>query len=414
MKRAVALVIVLAIATLIGVALQADNGYVLFRYGDLAAEMSLVALVLFGILAFIVLYALVRLVIRLTRVPRALGEGRRANRARRSNRDFINGLIDVSEGRWEKGEKQVVRAADGSDMALLNYLAAARAAQLQGAHDRRDEYLHKAYELNDKARMAVLLTQAELQIAHRQFELALATLRRIQELKPHHVHALRLLARLYKELGDYEQLHGLLASLRNYKAMPLDRIDEIELDTVAVLMGKAAARQDTVRLDSLWQSLSRHLRARPAATQPYARALIDAGANDAAEEFIRTQLKADWDDELVRLYGLIQSDNPSRLLTRVEGWLKQRNDSAALLLTAGRVAIACELWGKARSYLENSVHNGKRTESYAELARLLESLGEESAAAENYKAALALTVGEKSVLPSAALLPARAAAGSEP
>jgi HemY protein len=390
MKRAVAIVIVLAVATLIGVALEADNGYVLFRYGDLAAEMSLVGLAFFAIVAFIVVYFLVRLAVRLSRAPRSLGESRRLQRHRRANRDFLNGLIDVSEGRWEKGEREVVRAADGSDMSLLNYLAAARAAQVQGAPERRDEYLHKAYELNDRFRMAVLLTQADLQISHRQFELALATLRRIQELKPHHVHALRLLARLYKELGDYEELHGLVRSLRSYRALEPNMIDAIELDTVGRLMATAAVRRDTTRLDKLWRDLPRHVRARPEAARPYAEALIRADANDAAEEFIRTQLKTDWDEELVRLYGLIESNEPAHLLARAEDWLQQHDDSAMLLLTTGRLAMACELWGKARTYLENSVHCGKRTETYVELGRLLESLDEEIKAAEAYKAALNL------------------------
>ncbi|HET6724830.1 MAG TPA: heme biosynthesis HemY N-terminal domain-containing protein [Gammaproteobacteria bacterium] len=394
MKRAVAIVIVLAIATLIGVALNADNGYVLFRYGHTAAEMSLVTLVFFAIVAFVILYILVRLVVRLTRAPRKLGDKRREQRQRRAGRDFINGLIDVSEGRWEKGEREVVKAAEASDTALVNYLAAARAAQLQGAHERRDEYLHKAYELNDVSRMAVLLTQAELQIAHRQFELALATLRRIQELKPHHAHALRLLALLYKELGDYEQLHGLVPSLRNYKAMPADKIDAAELDAATALMAQAAERHDPGRLEVLWRGLSKPLRARPVAARTYAQALIDAEAGDAAEAFLRGRLKAGWDEDLARLYGLARSGDPAAQLARAESWLKQHDDSSALLLTLGRLAMVCELWGKARTYLENSAHFGKRAETFTELGRLLESLNEQPAAAEAYKSALKLTMEE--------------------
>ncbi|HET8552261.1 MAG TPA: heme biosynthesis HemY N-terminal domain-containing protein [Gammaproteobacteria bacterium] len=409
MKRAIGLVIVLAVATLIGVALQADNGYALFSYRGTTVEMSLVALALFCILAFIVVYVLVRFGIRFARLTRGAGERRKDRRQRRANQTFISGLIDVSEGRWEKGEREVMRAADGSDTTLLNYLVAARAAQEQGADERRDEYLHKAYELSDKSRMAVLLTQADLQIAHRQFELALATLRRVQELKPHHSYALRLLARLYRELGDYEQLHSLLDSLRNYHALPAARIDEIELDTVAILMNAAAEARDATRLDKLWQGMAKHLRARPAATHAYARALIQAEAGEAAESFIRAQLKASWDDELARCYGLIPNGDPAKRLARAEGWLNQHGDSAELLLSLGRLAIACELWGNARTYLENSVRHGKRADAWIELGRLLESLDEQPAAAEAYKAALALTA-DMPATPAPRALPLAAAA----
>lgn len=397
MKRAVFLLIVLAAATFIGVALEADNGYALFSYRGTTVEMSLVALAFFIIVAFVVVYVLVRLGGHLARLRRGAGERRRRQRQRRANRGIIDGLIDVSEGRWEKGERELIRAADSGDSALLNYLAAARAAQLQGAHERRDEYLHKAYEINQKARMAVLLTQAELQISHRQFELALATLRRIQELKPRHAYALKLLARLYSELDDHEQLHALLPSLRSHQALTPERIDEIELHTTAVLMEKAAARGDKTALERLWSGLTRRLRVKPAAMHAYAAALIHAGAGAAADEFIRGQLKSGWDEELARLYGRIASDAPAQQLDRGEAWLKQHDDSPALLLSLGRLAIACELWGKARHYLENSLRYGKRPEAYAELGHLLERLGEESAASEAYKSALALTMEQPAV-----------------
>lgn len=404
MKRLIWLLVILAVATFIGVALNADNGYALFSYQGTTIEMSLVALAFFLIVGFVILYFLFRTAGRFARIRRGAGEYRRMKSRQRANRAFIDGLIDVSEGRWEKGEREIVRAADTSDMALINYLAAARAAQLQGAHERRDQYLHKAYEIDDKARMAVLLTQAELQIAHRQFELALATLRRMQELNPRHAYALRLLSRLYAELGDYEQLHALLPSLRKHDALPAQRLDEIELKAATALMSKAAGRGDAATVNSVWNGLSKSLRNEPAATHAYAAALISANAADAADEFIRARLKAHWDEELARLYGTIKTDAPARQLARAEAWLGEHGDSPALLLSLGRLAIACELWGKAKSYLEASVKHGKRPEAYAELGRLLESMGEETGASSAYKSALALTT--ETPAPSRKALPA--------
>lgn len=392
MKRLIWLLVILAVATFIGVALNADNGYALFSYQGTTIEMSLVALAFFLIVGFVILYFLFRTAGRFARIRRGAGEYRRMKSRQRANRAFIDGLIDVSEGRWEKGEREIVRAADTSDMALINYLAAARAAQLQGAHERRDEYLHKAYEIDDKARMAVLLTQAELQIAHRQFELALATLRRMQELNPRHAYALRLLSRLYTELGDYEQLHALLPSLRKQDALPAQHLDELELKAATMLMSKAATRGDTAAINNIWSGLSKNLRNDAVVAHAYAAALIDANAGDAADEFIRARLKARWDEELALLYGTIKTDSSARQLARAESWLNEHGDSPALLLSLGRLAIACELWGKAKSYLEASVSHGKRPEAYAELGRLLESMGEESGASSAYKNALALTM----------------------
>ena len=83
-------------------------------------------------------------------------------------------------------EKNLMRHATDSEMPLITYVAAARAAQLQGEHERRDAHLRRAFEQIPEAHVAVLLTQAELQIAHKQHEQALATLRRLQEVDPDH------------------------------------------------------------------------------------------------------------------------------------------------------------------------------------------------------------------------------------
>jgi len=388
MKTAIYIVLALAAAAFIGVALNGDNGYALFNYRGTSVEMSLVTLAFFLIGSFVLLYLLIRLAIGLRGLYRGAGTQRRLRLRTRANRRLIDGLIDVAEGRWEKGEKQIVRAADASDVALLNYLIAARAAQLQGAHERRDNYLSRAYELSDKARMAVLLTQAELQIAHHQFELALATLRRIQELHPDHDYALRLLARLYSALNDQEQLHALMPTLRKRQVLPAAQLDEMELATAVALMNTAAMRRDVAALTALWDGSDKRLRRSAPAVRGYAAALIAADAHQQADQLIRSELKSRWDDGLAGLFGAVKTDEPSRQLAQAENWLAQHGDSAPLLLSLGRLAIACGLWGKAKSYLETSAKRGGGSDAYAELGRLLESLGEAQAAAAAYRAAL--------------------------
>mgnify|MGYP000727120986 CR=1 FL=1 len=47
------------------------------------------------------------------------------------------------------------------------------------------------------------MTQAELQLADQQLEQALATLKHLRSVAPKHTYVLRLLRRLYEQLGDY-------------------------------------------------------------------------------------------------------------------------------------------------------------------------------------------------------------------
>ena len=112
-------------------------------------------------------------------------------------RQITRGYIEVAEGNFAKGEKLLTRGVRESETPLLNYLAAARAAQLQGDLERRDSWLTMAYEQEPGAASAILLTQAELQISNNELEAALATLQQLREMSPRNAEALKLLAELY-------------------------------------------------------------------------------------------------------------------------------------------------------------------------------------------------------------------------
>jgi HemY protein len=68
-----------------------------------------------------------------------------------------------------------------------------------------------------------------------------------------------------------------------------------------------------------------------------------------------------------------------------------------------------EIWGKARSYLENAIANGAAPEAYAELGHLLEQLGEHEAAREVYRKGLRSLLPHDSRPPIPRAAPARIA-----
>ena len=153
-----------------------DNGYVLIGYGTWTLEASLAFFVLFNMLLFFLFYLTVRGIKGLWTMPHNVRTWNRHRLSRRARGYLTRGLVQLAEGRWHEAEKSLLRHAENSDTPLLNYLAAARAAQSQGAHERRDNHLLLAHESMPSADVAVGLTQAELQLAHHQMEQALATL----------------------------------------------------------------------------------------------------------------------------------------------------------------------------------------------------------------------------------------------
>lgn len=395
MKYAFYVVLALLAAVIIAGVLQVDSGYVLLSWRDTSVEMSLGTLAVLMLVVFFGLYLLTTLVVRLWAFPRRIREAMERRREARSRRSAIRGLIDLAEGRWAESERNLIRHAADSKVPLITYIAAARAAQMQGAHERRDAYLRRAHEREPAAQLAILLTQAELQIAHKQYEHALATLRRLQELDPDHAYGLKLLARLYRKLGDWSALHELVPKLRDTRAMPRTEIDRLESQAVCALLEPLNASSDSSRALSIWNSLPRRLRSEASIVRAYVQLLLKCGEPKTAESVTREALKANWDDELIVLYGLTSGEGVVRQLARVENWLAEKGENAALLLTAGRLCIAAKLWGKARSYLESSIVLGARPEAYEELGRLLKTLGEPEHAMQAFSDGLALSLGQK-------------------
>jgi HemY protein len=307
--------------------------------------------------------------------------------------------VESAAGRWAQAEKTLLRLVDDADIPLLNYLAAARCAQQQGAHARRDRYLQLAHESTAGADLAVGLTQAELQLGHDQYEQALATLNHLRELAPAHNHVLGLLQLVYRRLGDWPRLRELLPELRKRRVLDEKALSELEIQLFHGLLEQAAASQQAERLGEAWAQVPKALRGRSRVLKPYIAALAERGQPEPAEPLLRAAIGKTWDEPLVRLYGLLVGPDPAKQLATAEAWLPDHTESAALLLTLGRLSLHNRLWGKARSYLEAAIEFGAGAEACRDLARLLESLGEAETARALYRKALEQSVGPAPELP---------------
>lgn len=396
MRKSLILLFLAIMAAILTHFMMQDRGYVLINFRGYAFESSLPGLIL--VLALI--YVLIRLVIHLFRAPRKFGEAVSAQRQQRARRKLNRGLIEMAEGNWKKGETMLAQGARSGDMPLLNYLNAAKAAQLQGEHDRRDNWLMLAYEQEPDASTAVLLTQAELQMSHEQFEEALATLRKVEESNPKHTHTKVLMGTIYEKLGDWDNLYALLPTLRKIKKSPA-------MADVTRLIGAASRHQlvaagtkgDKSEVNRIWQGLSLAARKEPDLVSCYARALCECGEHDAAEQVVKKAMGAEWSAELVSLYGNIETEHPKKQLAVAESWLQSRGDDATLLITAARLAMRSELWGKARSYLESSLSIDPQPHAYQLYGELLTQLGENDSAAAAFRQGLALMTGGVNLTP---------------
>ncbi len=400
MKR---LLLALLLATTFAIALGLTAyyygpGYVVFSYADYSIETSLIFML--GVLAivFFLLHYAIRVLSVLLHIPDYLGLRYSKRQAEKARNALVKGLIEMSEGRFSQAEKILLKQASHSDTALLNYLIAARSAQQQGAYDRRDEYLRLAHESTPSADIAIGITQAELQLAHQQYEQALATLNHLTTISPRHGYVKKLLGRVYQQLGDWDSLVNLLDDLRKSHMLSEDKYSELEVEAYSGLLNNILKQSDQQRVRDVWQKIPKKLKDQPEIIKLYAMHLMAEHLDDEAEPLLRNFLSHHWRESLVLLYAQLNTSNPQKQLESAETWLHGHSRSAALLLVLGTLAIKSKLWGKARNYLETSIGIKPYAESYLHLAMLLEEkMDEPEKAQKYYQQGLKLAIKEQQI-----------------
>lgn len=389
------LIVALLAMVLTGAAVQwalHEPGYVLLAWGHWSVELSLVLFGAILLLAFVLLYLLLRFLARVWIAPSDIAVRLHRSRAERARRRLIRGLLDFAEGRWSQAERLLIRGAPHSETPLLNYLAAAHAAQRLQAYDRRDLYLRRAIESDPQAKVAVELSQAQLQLDHQQTEQALATLRHLREIAPDHAYVMRLLGKLYLELKDWGELERLLPRLRRSALISPERFQELEARIIRGLFDRARERGELSALKNAWEALPRKSRQRPELLALYCEHLAALGEPAQAERLLARALSNQWNEELALRYGRVRGEDPAQQLKRAEAWLSAHPHSATLLLSLARLSAAAQLWGKSRSYYEASLAEQANSAAYFELGELLTRLEEGGAAAECYRKGLRLAV----------------------
>ncbi len=395
MKRIIGLALVLLLGVAVALGLRYDRGYVLIGYGHWTVETTLTVFLLALILLFALLYALARLWHALRVSPRLMARHRERAKEKRAEKALEQGLVAEVEGDFRRAERALAARADDSPTPVVFYLAAAWAAQEQGATDRRDDYLRRALARAPKAAVAIRLVQARLQMAGGELEAALATLDELRRKAPKNPQVLRLLAELYQRLPDWNALVHLIPELRRRKVFPEDRLVDLEARAYGELVRECTERGDLDRLHAVWAGMPRPLRYREDLLARYTSALIEGGEGMAVAALLGDALERRWSARLVYLYGLIDGHGVQERLRRAEGWRKAHEHDPVLLLTLGRLCLALELWGKARAYLEAACERGRLPEAHCLLARLLERAGEEAVAHRHWREGLELAVEEE-------------------
>lgn len=390
MRALAAFVVAIVAAVVVGVLLSREPGYVLVAYGTTRVEFTLFVFLLIYLASLLLVAGAWSLVRRLRGLPAHLRRGREARAERRAERMYTTGLVALAEGRMSVAERALEYAARGA-LALPALLAAARAADHAGERERRDRYLQRAWESHPKAAPAVLLTQAELDLARNDYERALATLQKLRSGRGAHPLAVRDLARVYAALNEHVKLLALLPELERSGVLSVAELESLAVAAVrGTLVGADPERAALVR------RLPASLRELPGVRRAAAAGYAAAGEARRAAELLARNVDAQYDADSASAYAALAGIPPAERLRTLEGWLERYGDEAALLTAAGRVALELKLWGQARSYLEQARHASAGPDAALLAGRIAEQEGRAGDALAIYRDGLkALAGGEK-------------------
>ena len=222
------------------------------------------AFILYLTLGFFALHFALNAFYRLLHLRQTLKE-------RYAARTLARGLLKLTEGNWSRAEKLLLYQADETEMPVVSYIAAARAAHMQEAYERRDEWLRRALLHSPTSPLAVGVSQADMQMAANQLEQAHATLRSLQQLNPKHPYILKLLARVLYQQEDWDHLVDLLPELITYKVLKPEDMQKIESAALAGLFEKQLEIGGSHKLQSMWQRLPTEVTTHPEAIYLYAK-----------------------------------------------------------------------------------------------------------------------------------------------
>ena len=389
MRYLIILFILLVLCIKLGLEMTRDTGYLLILYRYWSIETTLWVAIISLLILFILFYIIFRLLEYITHIVKTFRRWRKVRQNCLAHQLTIGGLYKLAEGYWQPAERKLVKAARMIKIPLVNYLAAARAANAQQAYERCDNYLRLARIKVKGSYLAVDLTQARLQISKNQWKQALTTLEHLKRTYPDHICTLQLLKRVYLQLQNWLELRQLLPRLRKYRAESPELLDAFEkiiylnLITVAYHKGKHA-------LIEMWHSFPHRLTQEVKLIDSYTRYLTKYGETDEAISLIEATLKKNWNLHLVSTYGLIQGREKSDQLSTSETWLKKYPKEPGLFLCLGRLSRREKFLGKALDYLKTSIKLAPSASAYRELGRVYEEQGQLASVLDCYRKALDL------------------------
>ncbi len=368
-----------------------NTAYVLLVYPPYRVELSLTLFATLLLIAFVSVYGLVRLIAGILQLP-AYVRKFRADRAQKKSRKLLDEELSAYfEGRYADAERAAVKAMDLGDNSVFHPIIAARSAHELHEFKKRDAYLSAAGDKNKGDSSIRLTTTGKFLLDQHDPGGALNALQALRDSGvKDHLGALSLEMKAHQQAGNWNEVLNLLYQIE--KRGGIDATQTAQLRQQAWL-GQISQQKDLNGLIHCLKNIPADYKRRGKIAATAARALIQFGGDSLAQQLLIDSLNAQWDSELVAVYGECHTDDVVAQIRQAEKWLVLNSQDAGLLLALGKLCLHQQLWGKAQNYLDASISIAPGQAAYTVLAKLAEKMGKSGEAFKYRQQAMGMKAG---------------------
>lgn len=368
-----------------------NPAYVLLVYPPYRIELSLTLFIVLLLLAFVFGYGLLRLMFAVVQLP-AYVRKFRLERARGKARELLDDALNAFfEGHYAAAEKASARAMELGDTSALHPIIAARSAHELREYEKRDAYLSAAEGKAPGDSTLRLMAATKFMLDQRDSRGALHALRELRDSGvKNHPGMLSLELKAQQQAGNWDEVLNVVDQLEKYQSIDVTVAAQLRQQA---WLEKIRQQEDLAGLTDCLKNIPADFKRRSKIAATAAHALIQHGGSPLAQQLLSDSLNAQWDSELVALYGDCQSGDVIEQIRQAEKWLSQHKEDAGLLLALGKLCLHQKLWGKAQNYLDASVSVSPSHAAYHALGQLAEQSGKADEALRYYQQAAELKAG---------------------
>ena len=400
--------LVFAAAVGLALTLSTDPGNVVVFYPPYRIDLSLNLFFLIEIVAFVVIYAAIRIAKKALQMPQRVALYRQRQSQKRASRALRSALQAHFEGRYGHAEREAESAQELPETAGLAALIGARSAHRMREYGRRDEWLRRA-EADSGLRAAKLMTEVECLVDARDGARALDAVEQLHAAGARHIQSMRLALKAHQYAGDWDAVLRVLRTLNKRDA--LHPAAARQMKTLAYRALFAARREDPHALIELWQRVPSGDKRLADVALVAAQAFNEAGLGYQARLVIENAIASEWDARLAEEYsrsagsrtkpaeGVARgsAEDPHFQIERAERWVREQPADPSAGFALGALCAREGLWGKAQTALKSALTLAPDARLAAmihlELGQLFEAIGEPEQSREHFRAAAFAKVG---------------------